>query len=543
MAEWRLYAGLIWPDVPVLALAFAAGISSACVGSLLPAWTANAMQCAFDRRVDELPAVLRRMALANVVLNLLTSARGALFTLAQARMLARLTPRLFANFLKMPFHAIRGDQALQTLTDDARFVSEHTSTMLNVLTRTAAGSAVAVAIMGRLSWRLTAMSLLVAPVHLCLVAGYDRYYERFAEARRTAERDLSAFMNECVTEFMTLKTLDAARWLVAKHDRLTTALLAVHRREAAAYTLQVCLANNVPNLFSLAVLWVASGEVVRGRLSPANLVSFMLYQPQLYAACQTFVQESAKFPGLRARVASVHGLLRERESRAVLLHDNQQHDDYRRLPSLLVWVDGLAFRWPSPSQNGGGGETGDFVLRDVNLQLFRGERVALAGPNGASKSTLVKLLLGLYVPTRGNIRFREGCVVSAVMQEPALFRGTVLENLMMGSSSASALDAQAAARTVLAHPFIQAMPLGYDTDISSTSLSGGQKQRLAIARAMLRRPDVFIMDEATSALDGDSEANLMIALNAFKHAGILIIAHRPSTLAVATRVVHMSQFA
>ena len=502
----KLIAGRrrMWRAAPVFTCigAFATGVSSACVGALLPIWTVDGNW--------------RRLALANGAMILLTSAHDALIPRAQARIMAALAPRLFANLLTS-----RGEHMARALTDDARFASESVPSSVDAIARLTVGALVAAAIMARLSWRLTLLTLLVVPVHAGLRARRDAQ----GRARREAALAHDGFVAECVAQLATVKTLDATRWLAAKHGRLVEAMLGVHRQASL---------NHVPNLLAMATLgWAATGE----RLSPAHLVCVVMYQAQLHAACQTLVNECATLRSrdARDRWSSVSELLNQSnhsnhnnhsnqatQTQPLLLQDLQTHNDYRRLPSLLMWADRLAFRY-SDKQG--------FVLHDVSLQLFRGERVAVIGSTGTGKSTLVKLILGLHLPTRGAVRFREGCVMSAVLQEPALFQGTIMDNLRMGCATASELDASAAARVALAHPFIMTLPLGYDTDTAAVALTRCETQRLAIARALLRRPDVVILD----ALEGDSE---VIAINAFKHAGVLLFSNRPSQ--VATRVVHLS---
>ena len=184
------------------------------------------------------------------------------------------------------------------------------------------------------------------------------------------------------------------------------------------------------------------------------------------------------------------------------------------------------------------------VLRDVNMDIAPGTVVALVGLSGCGKSTLAALVQRLYDPTSGVITL-DGVPLQAldaawlrarmgvVSQEPRLFGDTVAENIACGAA-VSRSQVEAAARAANADEFIRALPLGYDTPVSSAGLSGGQKQRVAIARALVRDPLVLLLDEATSALDQESESLVTAALDAAMRGAakrsVLIIAHRLSTV-------------
>jgi ATP-binding cassette subfamily B protein len=196
-------------------------------------------------------------------------------------------------------------------------------------------------------------------------------------------------------------------------------------------------------------------------------------------------------------------------------------------------------------------EPGRPVLRDVTLHVAPGETVALVGPSGGGKTTLVSLLERLHPVGGGSIAI-DGVDVRAytqrslrrqigtVMQDVHLFHDTVLANLTYGTPGATREDAEVAARAAHAHDFIVALPQGYDTVVGErgVGLSGGQRQRLAIARALLKNPPILILDEATSALDNESEALVQAALARLTRGRTtFVVAHRLSTVVDADRIV------
>jgi len=211
-----------------------------------------------------------------------------------------------------------------------------------------------------------------------------------------------------------------------------------------------------------------------------------------------------------------------------------------------VQTDGVFFRF---------GPHSPWVLRDISLSIESGQFVAIVGRSGAGKSTLANILLGLYLPTQGIVRFdgidlRQQDLqhvrrqIGVVLQNPSLFRGTVRSNIAYSDPTIAFEAVVLAAKRAQIHEDIQAMPMRYDTFVSEmgSNLSGGQRQRLAIARALLHEPSMVLLDEATNALDSTTERALQEALTTLRCTRI-VIAHRLSTIRAADLilVVHDGQ--
>lgn len=199
--------------------------------------------------------------------------------------------------------------------------------------------------------------------------------------------------------------------------------------------------------------------------------------------------------------------------------------------------------------------TRKLVLEDINLKIEKGQKVAFVGESGSGKTTLSKLLLHLYAPETGDILINGNNIediqletlrerIAYIPQETFLFSGSIFENLTLGMDDATMDDIIEASKMAQAHDFINELPLRYETRLeeNGTNLFGGQRQRLAIARAMLKKPDILILDEATSNLDAITERALDRTIHEFaKDMTTIFIAHRLSTIKNCDRIYVMDK--
>ena len=283
------------------------------------------------------------------------------------------------------------------------------------------------------------------------------------------------------------------------------------------------------------VVWLAALAVLDASFSVGMLFAFMSYKDQFTQRMAALIDKCFEFRMLR-----LHG---ERVADIVLTPAEEDSHDVEFEPGQLVpevELKGVSFRYAD-------GEP--WVLEDVSLKVPAGQCLALTGASGCGKTTLVKLMLGLLEPTRGEVlvggarlrqlglrNFRD--LVSTVMQDDQLFAGSISDNICLFDASPDAGRIEACARLAAIHDEVEAMPMRYNTlvgDIGS-GLSGGQKQRLLLARALYKNPKILVLDEATSHLDvwNEQQVNASIRQLALTR---IVVAHRPETIAMAQRVV------
>jgi subfamily B ATP-binding cassette protein MsbA len=287
------------------------------------------------------------------------------------------------------------------------------------------------------------------------------------------------------------------------------------------------------------VLWAGSRQVIAGTLTPGQLVSFLIYTMMIASPIGAFTALYSQLQQAMGASERVFELLDTPP-------EMQDEPDALPLPPAKGFV-----RFDNVSFDYGDHDASREVLQDVSLSAEPGKVVALVGPSGAGKTTLVNLIPRFYDPTAGRITvdgydirhlqmhsLREQ--IGIVPQETALFSGNVRDNIAYGKLDASQEEIEAAARAANAHEFILDLPQGYDTLVGErgVKLSGGQRQRIAIARAILKNPRILILDEATSSLDSESEQAVQEALvRLMRDRTTFVIAHRLSTITRADWIV------
>ena len=384
----------------------------------------------------------------------------------------------------------------------------------------------------KLAW----ISLLVLPFYA--VVSF-RLQKRIRAQSRAMHRKLQEISGDLHEQFAGISTIqaftheetEAQEFREQNEEYLDTVLSSVKLQSIALGATGFLTA-----LGPILVLWFGAAEVWAGQLTIGTLMAFYAYLGMLYQPIQRLTELNLILANSLAAMDRIFDVF-------------DTFPEVRELPDARPLSKGrgeIVFEAVSFHYDGR-----EPVLDGLNLTIGTGTTVALIGPSGAGKSTLVKLLPRFYDVSAGRITIdgvdirqvtlkslREQ--IAIVSQEPILFSGTIADNLRYGKPDATETDVRAAAQAAFAHPFIEQLPQGYDTEVGERGLrlSGGQKQRLAIARAFLKHAPIVILDEPTSALDAESEELVKQALNRLLDGRTaLIIAHRLSTIEHADIVI------
>jgi ATP-binding cassette, subfamily B, bacterial MsbA len=401
-----------------------------------------------------------------------------------------------------------------------------------------------------ISWRLTLISLIFAPLAAFMILYLNRKIRGLS--RRILDRSVG-FHHVMLEVFNNLLSVQANTMEDFERRRFGTATANI-RGTAVRATLYNSLASPVTELLGMGMLCIAvvvSGYLVINQETkifgipicdqPLSLPSVTVFFGMLIGAADPLRKLSGVIAGVNNGMAAANMLypLLDLKSRLVEAEHPQP------IPSPLGEID---FRDVSFSYDGL-----QQVIQQVNLRISAGERLAVVGPNGGGKSTLINLLCRFYDPQQGdvlvggvslrNVSLRDlRNRIAIVTQQTELFNETVFHNIRYGRWDATEAEIIAAARLARADEFITGFPDGYRTVVGPNGqrLSGGQRQRIALARAFLRSAEILILDEATSQIDVESERLIHEALAEYaRDRTLVMVTHRESTLALATRIVRV----
>ncbi|MCJ7735958.1 MAG: ABC transporter ATP-binding protein/permease [Anaerolineae bacterium] len=405
-------------------------------------------------------------------------------------------------------------------------------TLVNVLT-----FAGVTLILANMNWQLTLLSLVPAPLLVIAVRGFSKYVRPAFRERQKELGELNAALNENLSGIREIKAftredIEMSR-IGERIDTYRDSLLRALRLMATFHPLV-----DFSSALGTIVLIYFGGRLVLMQVLPIeDLVAFFLYLELLYQPIRALAGAWENVQQARAGADRVIELLDEDPEADD--SDDAQEISGRSQGALRFEDVGFQYR------------EGTSVLSHIDLDIRAGHVIALVGPTGVGKSTLVSLIPRFYEMSEGRIwldgvdtrslqlrSLREQ--ISMVLQDVFLFHGTVRENLMFGRSTATEDEMVAAAKAANAHEFIVELPVGYDTLIGErgVKLSGGQKQRISIGRAVLKDAPILVLDEATSSVDTETELLIQQALERLMIGRTtIIIAHRLSTVRNADKIV------
>ncbi|MGH7801475.1 MAG: ABC transporter ATP-binding protein [Thermodesulfobacteriota bacterium] len=397
---------------------------------------------------------------------------------------------------------------------------------------------------GLVAWNLnkelTVLSLIVAPALVGTPLFFGPRFKRRTRQNREAKSRIMSFVHQTLTAIPLVKAFGTEHRNRREFRRLANELVFLTQRMNILNSASNLINGLTTTTGTALILYIGGRQVLSGDLTLGSLLVFLAYLGTLQASFRNLMETYTRQKSLEASIDRVIEILDSNE----LIRDAPQSKSVPVLPrgeSGHVRFDNVTFGY-EPSQP---------VLKGISLEAYPDETLALVGPTGAGKSTLVSLIPRFFDPWEGRV-FVDGIDlreiklaslrshISIVLQDPFLLPLSVAENIGYAHPGASLEDIKEAAIAANADEFIQNLPEGYETKIGErgATLSGGQMQRLAIARAFLKNAPILILDEPTSSLDTETETLLLRALDRLMEARTtFIIAHRLSTIRNAKKIV------
>eukprot|EP00123_Amoebidium_parasiticum_P012893 comp21636_c0_seq1/m.30395 comp21636_c0_seq1/g.30395 ORF comp21636_c0_seq1/g.30395 comp21636_c0_seq1/m.30395 type:complete len:772 (-) comp21636_c0_seq1:303-2618(-) len=540
------------PDTPLLLVAFVCLVVAAVALALIPHLTGQIIdQVAIHNDQEAFVRNTLYLLLASAVAAVFTGIRGSIFILTIARMNVRVRMMLMESLMKQEigfFDTSRSGDITSRLNADTTKMSDQIGLNLNVFLRSIVQSVGVMLFMLYLSWKLTLVTLVSIPLVIALTKVFGEYYRQISETSQEQLGKANSFAQEALSAMATVRAHAGERSELKQYQHGLHDFYTTSERKALVYTLYSMGFTLLPNLVTALVLFYGGKLVIAKEMSGGGLVSFMLYQQSLSGA---FNNVADVFTGMAEALGAADKVFQMINRETQISSDGVYKGDVTFKGQISL--ENVTFRYPARPEV--------TVLDGLNLAIYPGEVVALVGPSGGGKSSIVNLIERFYEPDIGRVAIDNVDVgeydhnflhskIALVGQEPVLFARTIRDNIiygLQGTSQEPTFDeVQQAAKLASAHDFIMSMPKGYDTEVGEkgVQLSGGQKQRIAIARELVRKPTVLLLDEATSALDAESEAVVQSALDnivADRLCTVVVIAHRLSTVRSADRIVVLSQ--
>lgn len=341
---------------------------------------------------------------------------------------------------------------------------------------------------------------------------------------------LTSYLVQSLNGIETIKAFNAEREVNLETEKRFIRLIKNIFRNGKISNAQSSLKRVVESVFAIAILWIGTIQVLEGKITFGELLSFNALLVYFLDPIENIINLQ---PTLQTAIVASERLS---EILDLEVEKSDKNHVYVRPESLKgdIKIKNLDFRYGTRSN----------ILKNINLDIKSGEKIALVGESGSGKSTLAKLLLNFYEVEKGEIIINGYNIkdieleylrdkIAYISQETFLFNGTIIENLKLGNPYISYEEIIEACKKAQIHNFINSLPLRYNTLVeeNGSNFSGGQKQRLSIARAILKNPDILIMDEATSNLDSITEKAIEKTMSEFsENITTIIIAHRLSTI-------------
>jgi ABC-type multidrug transport system fused ATPase/permease subunit len=496
-------------------------------------------------QINPIAGTLAALLLAQAVFSF---GRIVFFERVAQRALAALRQAMYSHLIDLPlpfFHNRRVGELTSRLQSDIGVLQETFTSTLAEFIRQIVVIVGGIALLTYTSWKLTLFMLAILPVVVVLAVIFGSRIRKYSKQVQDASAESNTVVEESLSAIATVKAYTSEN---RERDRYKTATQKVAGLAITGGILRGGFASFlILGLFGalVAVVWKGTSLIASGDLEAGQLFSFVIYSGFIGGSIGGMADVYAR---LQKAVGATEALLDMLDE---AIEQDSAHEQEGSYPETVgagtsaIRFDGVSFAYPSRPDVP--------VLQNFSMDIPAGAQVALVGPSGAGKSTVVQLLLRFHETETGAL-FLHGQPAERwkkwdwrkktawVPQEVILFGHSIRENIAYGRPSATEEEIVEAARQANALEFIERFPEGLDTQIGErgVQLSGGQRQRIAIARAVLRNPEILLLDEATSSLDAESEALVQEALQRLMAGRTsLVIAHRLSTVRNADKIAFL----
>lgn len=542
-ASFKSFLNLILatrPSLPLLATALVLSLGSTVVSLVVPMFTKSMVDGFSLSSLN-----FTQLALIGVAFALQAGAGSLslyLLTLVGQRIVVGIRDRLWKKQLALPvryFDAHGSGDLISRMANDTTAVKALITENLSGFVSGLIAFVGAVCLLLFLNWKMTLVMLIALPIGIGALVPLGRTMRRIAMGTMNENAKFTAILAQVLSEIRLVKSSNAEPREYRKGRATVDRLYELGLKDGR---IQALIGPMMSLIFmGLLVLVVGYGGLLvsSGQLTAGALVAFILYLIQAIipiAQITGFITQLQKARGATQSIIELLEIPEEKPEEGLPLDSARQPIRFERVNFSYV--------------------PGEPVSRDMSFTLEPGSVTAIVGPSGGGKTTLFNLLERFYEPDSGSIRvdsrpLNEFSLASwrrrlgYVPQECPIMAGTIRENIVYGlEREPSEEEVIEAARMAYADGFIRELPRGYDTEVGErgVKLSGGQRQRIAIARALLRDPDILMLDEATSSLDSASEHYVRLALeNLMRGRTTLVIAHRLSTVVDADRILFIEK--
>ncbi|TKA97555.1 ATP-binding cassette domain-containing protein [Cereibacter changlensis] len=526
--------------------ALAALVLTATVSLILPLAVRRVVDGFTENNAALLDQYFGASLLIAAALALGTGLRYYLVTILGERVVADIRRALFDRMMGMSpafFERIMTGEVLSRLTTDTTLILSVIGSSVSIALRNLLILIGGLALLFFTSVKLTGMVLLIVPAIVIPIVVLGRRLRKLSRENQDWIAQSSGDASEALLSVQTVQAFTHEEPSRQKFAQVTEKSFDSARTRVRTRALMTVIVIFLVFTGIVGVLWIGARDVRAGLMSPGEMVQFLIYAVMVAGS----VGALSEIWGELQRAAGATERLSELLVTKDAVQDAAAPKPLPRPVRGEITFDAVRFRYPARPEAS--------ALDGVDLVVRPGETVALVGPSGAGKTTILQLLLRFYDPQDGAVRidgidlrdmarddFRRA--IALVPQDPVIFAASARENIRFGRPEATDAEVEEAARAAAAHDFLSALPQGYDTYVGERGvmLSGGQKQRVALARAILRDARILLLDEATSALDAESERAVQMAVERLSQGRTtLVVAHRLATVKKADRIVVFDQ--